>query len=233
MTFPPVNVPQVPGVPSVNFAPGFIQPVLLLQDLVSQFSAVFGPQWGIFQNGVSIITAESVTGFEFRADWTISDYPVEGGVFESYDKVTAPFLAKVRFASGSSPQARNQLLAGIDAVAGLSGVPAGGQLPIYDIVTPEFTYVGCSISHYDYRRSAHQGVGLIVVDVWVSQVLQQNTGGLAASQVQNPASADPQHGGQVQATTPDQGNGSGPPLQTTPPVPVDIIPIPPGERILQ
>jgi hypothetical protein len=198
MTFPFVNVPQVLGVPSVNFAP-FVQPQLLLQDLVSQFSAVFGPQWGIFQNGLPIITAESVTGFEFRADWTISDYPVEGGVFESYDKVTAPFLAKVRFASGRSPQARNQLLSNIDAVAGLSGVPAGGQLPIYDIVTPEFTYIGCSISHYDYKREAHQGVGLIVVDVWVSQVLVQSAAGLSAAQVQNPASADPQHDGQVQA----------------------------------
>jgi hypothetical protein len=198
MAFPIVNVPQVLGVPSVNFAPGFVQPQILLQDLVSQFSAVFGPQWGIFQNGQPIITAESVTGFEFRADWTISDYPVEGGVFESYDKVTAPFLAKIRFASGSSPQARNQLLASIDAVAGLNNVPAGGQLPIYDVATPEFTYIGCSISHYDYRREAHQGVGLIVVDVWVSQVLVQKANGLSASQVQNPASADPQSGGEVQ-----------------------------------
>lgn len=201
MATPVVNVPQVPGVPSVNFAPGFVQPTLLIQDLASQFSGVFGPQWGIFQNGQLIITSESVVGFEFRADWTISDYPLEGGIFESYDKVTIPFLAKVRFASGSSAQARSQLLANVDAVAGLSGVPAGGQLPVYDVATPEFIYKGCSISHYDYRRVSNQGVGLIVIDVWVSQILQQTTGGLMASQVQNPASADANHGGEVNATT--------------------------------
>jgi hypothetical protein len=50
----------------------------------------------------AVITAELVVGFEFRNDWTISDYPVEGGIFESYDKVFLPYLAKVRFASGSS-----------------------------------------------------------------------------------------------------------------------------------
>jgi hypothetical protein len=203
MSTPIVNVPQVPGVPPLNFNPSFVLPVPLTQDLVRQFSAVFDPQWGIFQSGSPIITAESVTGFDFRADWTISDYPVEGGIFESYDKVTVPFLAKIRFASGSSPQARQQLLAAVDAVAGLSGVAAGGQLPIYDVVTPEFTYTGCSISHYDYRRAANQGVGLIVIDVWVSQVLVQNATGLPASQVQNPASADPQSNGSVNGSTPD------------------------------
>lgn len=183
----PYNVPDVLGVPSINFATGFPSPSLLTTDTVSQFSAVFGPQWGIFLNGSLAITAESVTGFEMRRDWTISDYPVEGGVFESYDKVLAPFLAKVRLASGSSPQAREQLLAAVDAAA--------LTLNVYDAVTPEFTYTGCSISHYDYRRVANQGVGLIVIDIWLSQILQQTQSGLDSSQVQNPASADPFNGG--------------------------------------
>lgn len=188
-----VNVPDVPGVPAVAFAPGSdILPVLLTGDLVTQFSAVFGPQWGIFLDGAPIITAESVTGFEFRNDWTISDYPVEGGVFESYDKVLLPFLAKVRFASGSSAQARSDLL---QAVA-----DAAASFDIYDVVTPEFTYIGCNISHYDYRREAQKGVGLIVIDVWLSQVIVQNMGGLNAGSVQNPASSDSQSQGNVQTT---------------------------------
>lgn len=197
-----VNVPDVPGVPAVSFAPGSdILPTLLTGDLVTQFSAVFGPQWGIFLNGQSVITAESVTGFEFRNDWTISDYPVEGGVFETYDKVLLPFLAKVRFASGSSTQARSDLLTAI-AVAAAS-------FDIYDVVTPEFTYIGCNISHYDYRREAQKGLGLIVVDVWLSQVIVQNTGGLSAGNVQNPSSADPQNQGNVQTTNVGSGSSTG------------------------
>lgn len=194
-----VNVPQAAGVPAVNFAPAAVAPVLLTQDLVSQFSAVFGPQWGIFQGGVPVITAESVIGFDFRNDWTISDYPVEGGIFESYDKVLQPFLAKVQFASGSSPTAREALLASIAAIA--------PTLTIVDVVTPEFTYSSANISHYDYRRKSSQGVGLVVVDVWLTQVIQQNTGVLGASQVQNPASADAQSNGTVQAQNPPVSGG--------------------------
>jgi len=208
----PVNVPQVLGVPPVNFAPNFATPVLLVQDLVSQFSAVFGPQWGIFLGGEPVILAESVTGFEFRNDWTISDYPVEGGVFESYDKVLLPYLAKVRFASGSTDAARTALLEQVAAAA--------ATLDLYDVVTPEFTYFSCSISHYDYKRAANQGVGLIVIDVWVSQVIQQNAGTMTSATVQNPASADLTHMGLVSPQQADTGGGRGPPLQITPPVTV-------------
>src|SRR5258706_2537341 len=113
----PFNVPLVAGVPPINAVLDFSLPIALTQDVVSQFSAIFGPQWGIFLGGSPVIVAESVVGFEFRNDWTISDYPVEGGVFESYDKVLLPYLAKVRFASGSSPQARESLLAQVAAAA--------------------------------------------------------------------------------------------------------------------
>lgn len=194
MAQPFVAVADVLGVPPVNFLPGFVSPDLLTRDLVSQFSAIFGPQWGIFLGGAPVIVAESVTGYEHRADWTISDYPVEGGQFESYDKVLLPFLAKVRFASGSSPEARAILLEQVAAAA--------STLEKYDVVTPEFTYLSCSITHYDYRREHNKGVGLIVVDVWVSQVIEQNAGTLTAAGTQNPASADPVSDGQVTAQPP-------------------------------
>ena len=58
-------------------------------------------------------------------------------------------------------------------------------LDLYDVVTPEITYLSCSISHYDYRRTSSQGVGLVVVDVWVSLVIVQNAGTMTASSVVN------------------------------------------------
>lgn len=201
----PVNVPMVAGVPSVNFAAGFILPTLLTQDAVTPFASVYGPQWGIFQSGALVITAESVTGWEFRNDWTISDYPVEGGQFESYDKVLLPFLAKVRFASGSTSSARASLLSQVAAAA--------AAVAVYDAVTPEFTYLSCSIAHYDYRREASRGVGLIVIDVWLSQIIQQNSGTLTAAGVQNPASADPSQNGLVQPQSSSQSNVTFPPVQ--------------------
>lgn len=212
-----VNVPDVAGIPPVAFASpgGNSLPTLLTGDLVSQFSAVFSPQWGIFQGGSLVITAESVVGFEFRNDWTVSDYPIEGGVFESYDKVLTPYLAKVRFASGSTSQARADLLSQVAAAAQVTG----GQNPVYDVVTPEFTYLSASISHYDYRREAQKGVGLLVIDVWLSQVIQQNTGSLLASAVTSPSSADFVSGGVVQTLPVDTGAGTGSALNILPSVP--------------
>ena len=185
-----VNIQNAPGVPAIAFNSSIAAPALLITDLVQQFSAIFGPQWGIFLDGVIVITAESVIGVEHRVEYTVSDYPVEGGVFESYDKVLTPFVSKVRFASGSSPAARAALLASVEA--------ASQTLFLYDVVTPEFTYTGATISHYDYRRESEKGVGLIVVDVWLTQVIVQGAGVLGAGSVQNPASADPSQNGSVQ-----------------------------------
>lgn len=186
----PANVQAgAPGLPPINtVAASGANPVILTSDTISQF-AVLGPQWGIFQSGVQVVTAQSVASVEYRQDWTISDYPIEGGQFESYDKVAIPFLAKVRFAQGGDLTDRSELLQSIAAIA--------GTLNVYDVVTPEATYVSCTVSHYDYRRTANQGLGLVVVDVWLSQVLVQNAGGLSASSVQSPSGADPASNGQI------------------------------------
>lgn len=206
-----VYVPNVPGVPAVNFAPtnlftaavGTITQIFA--DTVNQFSGIFSPQWGIFDSdtGAPVVIAESVVGYEFRNDWTVSDYPVEGGLFQSYDKVTLPFVAKVRFSAGSTEQTRYNLLTSVAAAAAV--VP--GEQPIYFVSTPEYVYQQAVITHYDYRRTAQQGVGLIVVDVWLTQVVPTAESPMTAGTVQNPSSAASAQGGQV---TPDTSNISFP-----------------------
>lgn len=195
-----VFVPNLPGVPAVNFAPASLLGTIseIFGDTTSQFSAVFSPVWGIFEQGtgIPVVTAESVVGFEFRNDWTVSDYPIEGGTFQSYDKVLLPFIAKVRFAAGSTAAARQNLLFSIAAAAAV--VP--GVQPIYTVITPEFTYNQAVISHYDYRRTAENGVGLLVVDVWCTQVIPAVETNLSAGTVQNPSSATPINGGAAQAS---------------------------------
>lgn len=176
-----VNVPDVPGVPSVTFAANAGSPLALLtSDALSIFGSVFGfQQWGIYLDGFPVVISDNVLTFEYRQQWSISDYPVEQGAFESYDKVQTPFDVRMRFTAGGSSFNRQLLLDSIAAIA--------GDLNLYTAVSPEGIYPSCSITHYDYHRSAENGVGLITVDVWMIQI--RVSVGQDLSNTQSPTSA--------------------------------------------
>ncbi|MBB3743915.1 hypothetical protein FHX10_003414 [Rhizobium sp. BK591] len=189
----PVNVPNVPGVPSVLFASGARQ---ILSYLTSDALGIFGgallqQPWGIYLGGAPIILCDNVASFDYRQQWSISDFPVERGAFQSYDKVQIPFDARFRFSAGGSEANRQAFLASIAAVA--------GDLNLYTVVTPDAIYPSVNITHYDYSRSANNGAGLIVVDVWTLEV--RETVGAAMSATQSPTSASQVNGGTVQATS--------------------------------
>jgi len=137
-------------------------PVLLTQDQYKYFGSVFNEQWGIFQNGRPVVTADSVVSMEWRQEYAISDFPVEGGAFQSYNKVYIPFDVRFRFASGGSESNRQQLLDSVQAIV--------GNLTLYSAASPESIYPSCNVVHHDYRRTSQNGVGLVVVDVWLREV---------------------------------------------------------------
>jgi hypothetical protein len=88
-------------------------PVLMAADTYTYFANVFQQQWGIFQNGVPIVTADTVSSFEYKQEWALSDFPVEQGGFASYDKVHIPYDVRFRFVSGGSEANRAALLSSI------------------------------------------------------------------------------------------------------------------------
>lgn len=192
MAFP--NVPNVPGVPALPRDPlfAFSALSLLTRDLSSGLVGSLAPKWGIFLNGAPVVVADSVISFDFKADWSISDYPVEQGAFESYDKVEVPFVAKVRFATGGAQPA---LQAFLDSIT-----DAAKTLSLYEVITPEKIYENVNISHYDYRRTASAGLGLIVVDVWLLQIRQSATP--AFSNTKSPSAAGTTQTGVTQGLEP-------------------------------
>jgi hypothetical protein len=207
MVAPLANVPQVAGVPPLNFASGYqaggvntIINTLLTQSNLTPTTNY--QMWGIFQSGQAVIATgvncDSCVGFEIRKDYTLADYPIEGGSFETYDKVSIPFIAKVRFSAGFSPQTRSNLLSAVDSLS--------TTFLTYQVVTPEFIYTSANVSHYDYKRESSRGVGLLVVDVWVTQILVAASTILANGTTQNPASSAVSFGGVVgpQTLTPSQ-----------------------------
>lgn len=166
-------------------------------NILTRNLATFGlisPEWGVFnRNGKSVITADNVVSFEYKQEWTLSDYPIEKGGFESYDKVQTPFDARVRFGAGGSLSNRKKLLDSIAAIA--------GDLKLYDVITPEKSYTSVNIMHYDLARTAQNGAGFIIVDVWLMEV--RVDADIDFSSTQQPSGAPTSSGGQVQPQTVD------------------------------
>ena len=168
---------------------------LLTQDLIGEIAPP-GSQWGIFSGGGAVISADTVAEFDYKQEWAISDFPVERGAFESYDKVDLPYDARVTFLAGGSEANRSALLSSIAAVAGTTQV--------FDVVTPEAVYISATISHYDYQRTAKRGLGLLSVTVWLLQIIVQGDDQSTAQ-----ASGSGQiNGGSVQTTDPTPSQDS-------------------------
>lgn len=154
-----MSFPGIPALPPA-VASAFSAIVSLVSDIFGL--APTSPQWGIFLNGAPVVLADSVVSFDYRQDYSISNYPVEKGSFSSYNKVQRPFYVRIRFAKGGSVGEREAFLSSIQQII--------GDTQLYDIVTPEVIYVNANLVHQDYRRSDRGGAGLITVDVGLEEV---------------------------------------------------------------
>ena len=206
------NVPNVPGVPPLaSFAATSVG--LLVADATGLPFGTGLPVWGVFLHGIPVPVfpvANSTISVEFKRDYSVSDYPVEppstgtnllagvpglasilGGPlsFQSYDKVQLPFDLRVEIASGNTPIARQALLTLVDLVSNTT--------LLYDVVTPERIYTNCNMVHYEYRRAADSGLGMIVIDMWFREI-RQSSQSLQFGNTLNPQDAGQQAVGAVQ-----------------------------------
>lgn len=161
------NVPIAPGVPSLPRLPGAVAATvqLLVSDALGLLGAFGSPTWGLFLDGEAVVTAESVYSFDFKKSAQISSFPVENGGFESYNKVQKPYDVRIRFTTGGTPADRQELLESAQA--------AVNSLDLMTAVTPEAVYPNVNPVHMDYRRTAVNGRGLIVVDLFCEEVRVQ------------------------------------------------------------
>lgn len=187
------------GVPSVIGVSLFEDVVFAIADALGLLTGFAASPWGIFQNGVSVVEADSVVSVGYRNDYSIADFQVEEGGFQSYDKVNNPFNNRVRFASGGSQANRQALIDSIEAIA--------GTLELYDVVTPEKVYTSVNVQGYDLNRTSNNGVGLIQVDVKLVEV--RVTATAQFSNTKTPTAAAQENNGTVQPVTPTSTNGGG------------------------
>src|ERR1700735_3981250 len=192
MAIGPYNIPDVLGVPAaVNLVPGFGAGLALLTGDAIGLGSAIDSVWGIFQTGVPVVVAESVVAVDYRREFAISDYPVEGGAFQSYDKVQLPRDVHMRFTAGTTA-ARSELLSSIDSIIATT--------QLVDFVTPDAVYTSLTLSHEDYSRTAQRGLGLLQVEVWGLEVVQTGVGQSSSPTTALPSGAAQTNGGTVTPT---------------------------------
>jgi len=180
---------SIPGVPNLARVINFATSQLLTRDTVNNWGGSrLTPQWGLYYNGSPVIVADTVVAFGFRREWNISNYPIERGGFESFNRVDLPYAGRLQFAAGTMKM-RQALL------SSLAAATADGNLTKYDVVTPEIVYPSVNIQGYDYDRKAMSGVGLLMIDVTVVEVREQNNG---SAKSKSPAGEPMKPGGNVQ-----------------------------------
>lgn len=171
---------------------------LLVADAQIAFNLFSGPKWGIGQNGFFSIVPDSVLSVAVKRDWQLPNYPQEEGAFQSYNKVTMPFDARVSMSKGGSDADRAAFLATIDSMS--------ESTELYDVVMPELIMQNANIVHYDYRRTSTNGIGLLTVDLWLLEIRVAPSP--AFTNTAKPSGADAQQGGMVQPQNPAVGTAT-------------------------
>jgi hypothetical protein len=158
-------VPAGGGAPPVVRNPfETIQNIQLVQSDVLGILQLFQPpQWGIFRSdGFPALLPDAVLAVDFRREWRLSDYPVEEGGFETYNKVAMPYDNRLSLACDGTLTPISIFLSQLDEIS--------ASLDLFVVITPQIIYPSVNIIHYDYRRESRRGASIIVADVWLEQV---------------------------------------------------------------
>jgi hypothetical protein len=171
------DVPLLPGVPllaraaltaiidveaAILIATQFATqtPVIVLQQ-----AARAKPVWGVFDsNGNKVISPDNVMAFDYRAEWSVSNFPVQNGQFASYNKVLHPFDTSVVLTKGGTENDRTAFILACESVA--------ASLNLFTIMTPEKQYLNCNVTRMEMSRKESKGAFFVSVELFFTQIVQ-------------------------------------------------------------
>lgn len=191
------DVPNVLGVPALRRELTTRQTTrlvisrILSRILLSRFTR--SGVWGLYKADGTLIQADSVVSLDFKGISKVSEVPLQSGSFAAYNKVQMPDLETLRLVKTGTDSARNQFLLAIDA--------AKKSTDLYSIVTPEKTYIDATIEEYSYKRTAQDGVSMLIVDINFKQIRQVRPAfsTVKLEDAKTPTGLTPQSGGVVQS----------------------------------
>jgi hypothetical protein len=141
----------------------------------------------------------STNSVEYSKEMRVSDYPVEGGSFASFNKVETPANPRVVLCLSGSQDDRTSFINAIDA--------ATKSTNAYSVVTPEVTYINYTIESYRYDRTAAHGATMYILEMKLKEIRTVSAAyTTASSPINNPQSTDAVpavDSGTVQPSTPD------------------------------
>lgn len=131
----------------------------------------------------------SFVGVEVMADASTSNAPIEKGKFTTYNKVISPGEIRLTFTvegwtgySGYVPNLTNlSTLSRNDVITILETMRNSANT--YNIATPDNTYEGYDIVHYDFQVREGHGVTLLTVNAFFRQIIQTNESTITNNQV--------------------------------------------------
>jgi len=174
MPITPITKPLFPDVPNVLGVPALrrefttrqvtrlVVSRILSRILLSRFTRT--GVWGLYDKDGKVSRADSVFSLDFKGASKISEVPLQNGSFAAYNKVQLPNFQLLRLVKTGSDLKRNQFLTEIDN--------AKKSTDLYYIVTPERTYFNINIEDYAYKRTAQDGVSMLIVDITFKQIRQ-------------------------------------------------------------
>ena len=198
------NVPALPGVPNVNRAvAGALTRTGVLPALrgLDRYGIIDGllnsllrKQWGVFdKSGAAVLQPDAIISVEYKGDDEIANHPVEKGGFASYNKVSKRSeISLVMTCSGGGELSRGDFLEALEKLK--------TALDPLDIVTSDNTYENYNLVHYDYKRSAQNGVSLITANCRFQEV--RETASVEYTETKQPDGQATQGGGTVTTTPP-------------------------------
>jgi hypothetical protein len=146
-------------------------------------------EWGVFtKSGALALFADSFVSVSYDAEHRIADYPIEKGGFESYDKVAMPFDVTVKLTRGGSVSDRRKFVAAIEKMR--------LDRELYNVLTPEYTYMNVNISRVSFDRTRENGSGLLTALLHLREIRQSGKAKLSVTK--NPGSESVSNGGSVQ-----------------------------------
>lgn len=159
----------------------------------------FTPIWGIYnKDGELTIAPDNIMDLRYDNSSKVSTFPTEEGSFATYNKVRSPYKAKITMSVGGDSAAMEAFMARLDELA--------DDTELYDIVTPERTYLNANIEKVNYARAHNKGMNCIVAHLEIVEVRQVSPAYASVTiNAKKPQAKDTKKAGKKQAgdTRPD------------------------------